>query len=96
MRKTLAFVALLAVCAAPAGAQQSGPAAPPEPVAAAANEQPAQAPAPSLFPTTDQVRAQVRAAEESRGGRAAMAQTEFIALVAAIIVGIVIAAVVLD
>ncbi|HEX6748245.1 MAG TPA: hypothetical protein VF092_13195 [Longimicrobium sp.] len=96
MRKTLAFVALLALCAAPAAAQQSGPAAPPEPVAAAANEQPAQAPAPSLFPTRDEVRAQVRAAEESRGSRGAMVEGEFIALVLAIIVGIVIAAVVLD
>ncbi|HEX8243223.1 MAG TPA: hypothetical protein VF541_07000 [Longimicrobium sp.] len=99
MRKILASFALLLVCAAaPAAAQRSGPSAPSEKASALAVDQGTSNAAAALFPTTDEVRAQVRAREEARGSRqsAQMDSREMIALVAAIVVGIVIAAVILD
>jgi hypothetical protein len=96
MRKTLAFLGVLLLCSVPVSAQRSGPSAPADvPAAPAAGHA---APAPSLFPTTDEVKSQVRAREETRDAHAsaAMDSREFIALVAAIVVGVVIAAVILD
>jgi hypothetical protein len=92
MRKMLVMLGALMLSAAPAAAQQSGPSAPADvPVAAA------QTSAPSLFPSTDQVRAEVRATEATRESRSrSMGQRDFIYLVAAIVVGVIIAAVVLD
>ncbi|HEU4562870.1 MAG TPA: hypothetical protein VFS20_33880, partial [Longimicrobium sp.] len=79
-------------------AQTSGPAAPADAPAATEVERAQQAtPTPSLFPTTDEVREQVRANEENRtASSAAMTQRDFLYLVAAIAIGIIIAAVVLD
>lgn len=94
MRKLLVLFAALFLCAAPAAAQTSGPSAPVEP---AKMERAAPARTPSLFPTTDEVRAQVRANEEGRHAKSsAMTQTDFLYLVAAIAIGVIIAAVVLD
>ena len=100
MRKMLALLGALALCATPAAAQRSGPSAPLETASAQAVDRPAPATpaAPSLFPTSDEVRAQVRANEEARESRgaSAMVQRDWLYLVAAIAVGVIIAAVVLD
>jgi len=94
MRKLLVLFGALALCAAPAAAQTSGPSAQQEP--AAKMERAAPAHTPSLYPTTDEVRAQVRANETARGSRSsATTQRDWLYLVAAIAVGIIIAAVVL-
>ena len=97
MRKMLILAGALALCATPAAAQRSGPSAPVETASAQAVDRPAPA-APALFPTSDEVRAQVRATEEERGSHqsAAMTQRDWLYLVAAIAVGLIIAAVVLD
>ncbi|HYH83507.1 MAG TPA: hypothetical protein VEX86_27175 [Longimicrobium sp.] len=96
MRKSLAFLAALVLCAAPAAAQISGPSAPADAPAPAAVQQ--AAPKPALFPTADEVREQVRANEDAQGSRSAKFQQSqnFLYLVAAIVVGVVIAAVILD
>ena len=98
MRKMLVLLGALVLCATPAAAQTSGPSAPDEATATAQVERTqTTTPAPSLFPTTDEVREQVRAREEGRESRsAAMNQRDFLYLVAAIAIGIIIAAVVLD
>ncbi len=97
MRKMLVLLGALVLCAAPAAAQTSGPAAPAETPAAQVERAEQATPTPSLFPTTDEVREQVRANEENRNASsAAMTQRDFLYLVAAIAIGIIIAAVVLD
>jgi len=96
MRKMLIAAAALMLCAAPAAAQQAAVAPEPAtPAAAQANEQ--QAPrAPALYPTTDEVRQQVRANEQRLGhDQAPVGTKDWWYLVAAIAVGVIIAAVLL-
>jgi curli biogenesis system outer membrane secretion channel CsgG len=94
MRKVLIPVAALLLCAAPARAQQA--AAQPEPAPAAqAPEQPAPKTV-ALYPTPDEVKQQV-SANESRLGhqRAPIGNRDWWYLVAAIAVGVIVAALVL-
>ena len=96
MRKMLIPVAALVLCAAPAAAQQSA-AVVPEPVAAApaapVQAEKQQAPrAPALYPTTDEVRQQVRANEERLGHQQApLGSKDWWYLVAAVAIGVIIA-----
>ena len=94
MRKVLIPVAALLLCAAPAMAQQAVTQPEPAPVAQA-EQQPAPK-APALYPSTDEVRQQVRA-NESRLGQenAPIGNRDWWYLVAAIAVGVIIAAVLL-
>jgi len=95
MRKTLALLGALVLCAAPVAAQTSGPSAPLDDAAPTAVERAAARP--SLFPSTDAVREQVRASEDARDAhKAPMSSQSWLYLVAAIAVGVIIAAVVLD
>jgi len=97
MRKLLVLCGALMLCAAPAAAQSNGPSAQLEPASPVKVERTAETRTPSLYPTTDEVRAQVRASEQARGTRSkAMTERDWLYLVAAIAVGIIIAAVVLD
>lgn len=105
MRKMLIVCAALALCAGPALAQQqlqdrAGAAAgaavtsSPAPQASPAEQR---QPAPSLYVSMDEVRRQVQAAEEERNGtRAQVGSQNFLYLVAAIIVGVIVAALILD
>lgn len=94
MRKMLIPVAALLLCAAPARAQQA--AAQPEPAPAAqATEQPAPKSV-ALYPTTDEVRQQVQANEQRLGHQQApLGSKDWWYLVAAIAIGVIIAAVLL-
>ena len=93
MRKVLITAAALLFCAAPAAAQQTLTQA--EQQAAPAREA-AATPEPSLFPTTDQVKQDVRANEERIGQtQAPLGSKDWWYLVAAIAIGVIIAAVVL-
>lgn len=95
MRKMLIPVAALLLCAAPAAAQAVAPNETATPAPVQAEEQ--QAPrAPALYPSTDEVRQQVRA-NESRLGRdqAPIGARDWWYLVAAIAVGVIVAAVLL-
>ncbi|HET7462639.1 MAG TPA: hypothetical protein VFJ82_15400 [Longimicrobium sp.] len=95
MRKLLVLFGALILCATPAAAQTSGPSAQAEPTAKMERAAPARTP--SLYPTTDEVRAQVRANEEGRQAKSsAMTERDWLYLVAAIAVGVIIAAVVLN
>jgi hypothetical protein len=95
MRKLLFTVAACVLCAAPLKAQSAASLAP-EPQQAAA-EAVAPEPKPSLYPTTDEVRRQVASVERERvQGRKAAIPNDFLYLVAAIVVGVVIAAVILN
>lgn len=98
MRKPLFTVAACVLCAAPLKAQSSASLAPePQPAAEAVAPEPRSAPKPSLYPTTDEVRRQVASAEHERvQGRKAAIPNDFLYLVAAIVVGVVIAAVILS
>jgi hypothetical protein len=94
MRKVLIPVAALLLCATPAIAQQA--VVQPEPAPATqAPEQPAPK-APALYPSSDEVRQQVRA-NESRLGQenAPIGNRDWWYLVAAIAVGVIIAALLL-
>ena len=93
MRKMLIPVAALVLCAAPLRAQQA--ATQPEPAPAAqAEEQPT--PKAALYPTTDEVRQQVRANEARLGPQQApLGSKDWWYLVAAIAIGVIIAAVLL-
>jgi hypothetical protein len=94
MRKVLIPVAALLLCAAPARAQQAAVQAEPTP-AAQAVEQPA-ARTPALYPTTDEVRQQVRANESRLAQeKAPIGNRDWWYLVAAIAVGVIIAALLL-
>jgi hypothetical protein len=93
MRKVLIPVAALLLCAAPARAQQAT--VQPEPTPAAQAEQPA-AKAPALYPTSDEVRQQVQANESRLGHqKAPIGNRDWWYLVAAIAVGVIIAALLL-
>jgi hypothetical protein len=93
MRKVLIPVAALLLCAAPARAQQAAVQAEPTPAVQA--EQPA-AKAPALYPTSDEVRQQVQANESRLGHqKAPIGNRDWWYLVAAIAVGVIIAALLL-
>lgn len=97
MRKLLVLFGALILCATPAAAQTSGPSAQFEPASPAKVERTTEPRTPSLYPTTDEVRAQVRANEQARGSKSsAMTERDWLYLVAAIVVGVIIAAVVLN
>ena len=96
MRKVLIVCAALALCAAPAVAQQQSRDLAPAPAAQADAPQP-QKPAPSLFVSTDEIRRQVQAAaEDKRQAEAQVGSHNFLWIVAAIVIGVVIAALLLD
>jgi len=97
MRKLLLTLSACVLCAAPLKAQAAlaseSPSTPAAPVAAETRS----VPAPSLFPTTDEVRQQVVRAERERAEtKKAAPNQDFLYLVAAIVVGVVIAALILD
>jgi curli biogenesis system outer membrane secretion channel CsgG len=94
MRKVLIPVAALLLCAAPAVAQQA--AVQPEPAAAAQAEEQAAPKTPALYPTTDEVRQQVRANEARLAEqKAPIGNRDWWYLVAVIAVGVIIAALLL-
>ena len=94
MRKVLIPVAALLLCAAPARAQQS--VAQTEPAPAAQAEEQAAPKTVALYPTQDEVRQQVRANEERLGHeKAPIGNRDWWYLVAAIAVGVIIAALLL-
>lgn len=93
MRKVLIAAAALTLCAAPAKAQQALAAADAAPAAAV---QAPQAAAPALFPTTDQVKQDVRTTETRNGhARAPLGSRDWWYVVAAVAVGVIIAAILL-
>ena len=97
MRKLLFALSACVLCAAPLRAQSatSLASAPTSPAAEAPAV--AEAPKPSLYPTTDEVRQQVVKAERERAqGEKVVPSQDWLYLVAAIIVGVVIAALVLN
>ena len=104
MRKVLVVCAALALCAGPALAQQQSQDLAPAPAAAAAPTPAPQAdapqprkPAPSLYVSTDEVRRQVQAAAaDERKSEAQVGSQNFLYIVAAIVVGVIIAALILD
>ena len=103
MRKVLFTLAACVLCAAPLRAQAAhADAATPTPQAASVpaprlNDDARATPAPSLYPTTDEMRQQVAQAERERVQRKqAAVPNDFLYLVAAIVVGVVIAALLLD
>ena len=94
MRKVLIPVAALLLCAAPARAQQA--AAQPEPVPAAQAEEQAAPKTAALYPSSDEVRQQVRANEGRLAEqKAPIGNRDWWYLVAAIAVGVIIAALLL-
>ena len=94
MRKVLIPVAALLLCAAPAKAQQTAVQADPAPAAQAVEQSAARTPA--LYPTTDEVRQQVRANESRLAQeKAPIGNKDWWYLVAAIAVGVIIAALLL-
>ena len=97
MRKLLFALSACVLCAAPLQAQSAQSLTPaPQASEAVATEQ-REAPKPSLYPTTDEVRQQVARTERQRvQGEKAAIPNDFLYLVAAIIVGVVIAALVLN
>ena len=99
MRKLLFALSACVLCAAPLRAQSAQSLAPtpaPQASEAVATEQ-RDAPKPSLYPTTDEVRQQVARAERQRAqAEKAAIPNDFLYLVAAIIVGVVIAALILN
>jgi hypothetical protein len=93
MRKVLIPVAALLLCAAPVTAQQA--VAPTEPAPAQAEEQKEPKTA-ALYPTTDEVRQQVRANESRLAEeKAPIGNRDWWYLVAAIAIGVIIAALLL-
>jgi hypothetical protein len=101
MRKVLFALAACVLCAAPLKAQavQAEPATPAPAAASAprAHQDARTTPAPSLYPTTDEIRQQVAQVEAERvQGKKAAIPNDFLYLVAAIVVGVVIAALLLD
>jgi hypothetical protein len=104
MRKVLIPFAALVLCAGPALAQQQSQdlarapsiaAAAPAPAPQADAPQP-QKPAPSLHVSTDEIRRQVQAAEEKRSAEAQVGSHNFLYVVAAVVLGVIIAALILD
>jgi cobalamin biosynthesis Mg chelatase CobN len=98
MRKLLLALSACVLCAAPLKAQSATSlAGAPTPAAAEAAPVAAEAPKPSLYPTTDEVRQQVARAERQRAqGAKVVPSQDWLYIVAAIVVGVVIAAVVLN
>lgn len=99
MRKLLLTLSACVLCAAPLRAQAA--VAPtdlaPAPVAATAAPVREEAkPAASLYPTRDEIRQQVASTERERNRAKAAIPNDFLYLVAAIVLGVVIAAVILD
>jgi hypothetical protein len=94
MRKVLIPVAALLLCAAPAVAQQA--VVQTEPAPAAQVEEQAAPKTPALYPTTDEVRQQVRANEARLAEqKAPIGNRDWWYLVAAIAVGVIVAALLL-
>jgi len=100
MRKLLFALSACVLCAAPLQAQSAALAPEPQPAAQAAQAaapEKQRAPKPSLYPTTDEVRRQVASAERERAqGQKAPISHDFLYLVAAIVVGVIVAALILD
>ncbi len=97
MRKLLFALSACVLCAAPLQAQSAALAPEPQPGAEAAAPEPQRTPKPSLYPTMDEVRQQVASAERERAqGQKAAIPNDFLYLVAAIVVGVVLAALILD
>jgi hypothetical protein len=94
MRKMLLSAAALLLCAAPAAAQQALTPSQPAPVVAPA-AQPAPTPEAALNPTPDHVRALVRAQEARHADQSPIGSKDWWYLVAAIAIGVIIAAVLL-
>ncbi|HEX9936771.1 MAG TPA: hypothetical protein VGB15_06600 [Longimicrobium sp.] len=94
MRKVLIAAGALLFCATPAAAQQET-VAPADQKAAPAREA-AAAPEPAFFPTTDQVKEDVRQNEDRIGQeQAQIGSKSWWYLVAAVAIGVIVAAVVL-
>jgi hypothetical protein len=92
MRNVLIAAAALVLCATPLRAQQA--LAEPSAPQLQAEQRPVRAPA--LYPTTDEVKRDVRANEQRLGhDTAPMGSQSWLYLVAAIVVGVIIAAVIL-
>ena len=99
MRKLLFVLSACVLCAAPLRAQSaSSLASAPTPRAAeVVAPEPRSAPAPSLYPSTDEVRQQVaRAEREKAHSEKVVPSQDWLYLIAAIVVGVVIAAVILN
>jgi hypothetical protein len=99
MRKVLIAVAALLFCATPATSQQILARHQAEQEAAMVREVPRseQTEQPTLFPTTDQVKEDVRNNEERIGqNQAPLGSKDWWYIVAAVAIGVIIAAVVLD
>ena len=95
MRKVLYTAAALLLCAAPVRAQQMlATTTDPAPQAQQVSEPRAER-TPSLYPTTDEVRRQVAASEARRGDTAPLGSRDWWYLVAAVAVGVIIAAILL-
>lgn len=94
MRKVLITAAALLLCAAPVRAQQALATTVDPAPAAQADEQQAPRTA-SLYPTTDEVRRQVSTVEARRNATSPMGSRDWWYLVAAIAVGVIIAAILL-
>jgi hypothetical protein len=90
MRKVLYTAAALLLCAAPVHAQQASAAMQAAPAQAV---QPARAP--SLYPTTAEVRQEVAKAEAERNATSPLGSRDWWYLVAAVAVGVIIAAILL-
>jgi len=96
MRKLLFALSACVLCAAPLRAQSALAVPAPQPTEAVAPE-PREAPKPSLYPSTDEVRQQVVRAERQRvQGEKVVPSQDWLYLIAAIVVGVVIAAVILN
>ena len=92
MRKVLYTAAALLLCAAPVRAQSLATTDPAP--AAPASEAKAER-TPSLFPTTDEVRRHVADAEAKRNAESPLGSRDWWYLVAAIAIGVIIAAILL-
>jgi hypothetical protein len=95
MRKVLYTAAALLLCAAPVRAQQMLAATTdPDPSAQQVSEPKAER-TPSLYPTSDQVRRDVAKSEAKRGDATPIGSRDWWYLVAAVAVGVIIAAILL-
>jgi hypothetical protein len=100
MRKLLFALSACVLCAAPLRAQSAtslAPAPTPQATEAPVAAEVREAPRPSLYPTTDEVRQQVVKAERERAqGEKVVPSQDWLYLIAAIVVGVVIAALILN
>ncbi|HYH80505.1 MAG TPA: hypothetical protein VEX86_11935 [Longimicrobium sp.] len=95
MRKLIIPAAALLFCATPAAAQQVQASQDAAPLSAAQTDAPKAAQEPSLYPSTEQVKADVQQNEERLGQREQVGNRQWWYLVAAIAVGVIVAALVL-